>query len=52
MSKRKQYPEEFKREAVRLVLRRGDRSIKEIAASLGIPTSHLFRWRQKRRQKP
>jgi len=34
--KRKHYPDEFKAEAVRLVLERGDRTVGEIAESLGV----------------
>jgi transposase len=45
MAKRKRYPEEFKIEAVRLLLNRGERSVADVAASLGVPASQLHRWR-------
>lgn len=45
MVKRKRYPEEFKIEAVRLLLNRGERSVADIAESLGVPPNHLHRWR-------
>lgn len=37
------YPEEFRREACELV-HRGDRSIRQIAAGLGIPDQTLCNW--------
>ena len=37
------YPEEFRREAVRL-LRRGDRSIPELARDLGVSPQSLRNW--------
>ena len=45
--KRKRYPEEFKAEAVRLVLERGDRTVGEIAKSLGIHESLLHSWKSR-----
>ena len=45
--KRNRRPEEFKLEAVRLVLTRGDRTIADIAKSLGVGESVLQRWRKK-----
>ena len=48
--KRKKYTAEFKAEAVRLVLERGDRTVAEIAASLGVAENLLHSW--KRRHKP
>lgn len=42
---RKKYTEEFKAEAVRLVLESG-KSIAEAARNLGIPANHLYRWRR------
>jgi transposase len=48
--KRKKYPDEFKAEAVRLVLERGDRTVGEIAQSLGVNESLLHSW--KRRHDP
>jgi transposase len=37
------YPEEFRREACELV-RRGDRSMRQVAAGLGIPDQTLHNW--------
>jgi transposase len=37
------YPEEFRREAVRL-LRRGDRSIPELSRDLGVSPQSLRNW--------
>ncbi len=45
--KRKRYPEEFKAEAVRLVLERGDRTVGEIAKSLGVSESLLHSWKSR-----
>ena len=36
MTKRKRHPEEFKREAVRLLEERGDRPAREVAEGLGV----------------
>lgn len=41
---RRQYTEEFKAEAVRLVLESG-KPIAEVARNLGIPANLLYRWR-------
>ena len=41
MAKRKKYTEEFKREAVWLVETRGERTVGDIAASLGIAENLL-----------
>ena len=46
MSRRK-HTEEFKREAVRLMLSRGERTVDEIGKQLGIPGNMLHRWRKK-----
>ena len=46
MGKRKQYTEEFKKDAVRLMLGRGTRTVEDVAAGLGIHTSLLYRWHQ------
>ncbi len=43
MPKIKPYPEDFRREAVRLV-RRGDRSIPELAKDLGVSSQSLRNW--------
>jgi transposase-like protein len=45
--KRKKYPDEFKAEAVRLVLERGDRTVGEIAQSLGVNESLLHSWKRR-----
>ena len=41
---RKSYPEEFKREAVRLMEMSG-KSVAQLAAELGINDNNLYRWR-------
>jgi transposase len=41
----KQYPKDFKEEAVNLVLEQGY-SVPEAAKSLGIATNMLYRWKQ------
>jgi transposase len=48
MAKRKQkrYPEDFKREAVRLMMARGDRTVAEIANDLGVSPKQLYNWRR------
>ena len=48
--KRKRYGSEFKAEAVRLVAERGDRTVADVAESLGVPESVLHAW--KRRHDP
>ena len=47
MAKRKRHTEEFKREAVRLMETRGDRSIADVAEGLGVLTNQLYDWRHK-----
>jgi transposase len=47
MSKRKQHSEEFKIEAVRVFLNRGERSVTELAENLGINANQLYRWRKR-----
>ena len=46
MAKRKQYTEEFKREAVRLLVTRGETPARDIARSLGVAGSQLYEWRK------
>ena len=46
-SKRKKHPEAFKIEAVRLLEARGDRTIADVAASLGVAENMLHAWRRK-----
>ena len=45
--KRKNYPPEFKAEAVRAVEQRGTRTIGEIAKSLGIAENLLHAWKRR-----
>jgi len=47
MAKRKQYTEEFKKDAVRLMLARGTRTVDEVAAGIGVSQSMLYRWHQR-----
>jgi transposase-like protein len=44
MADRRKFSKEFKENALELA-RRGDKSIKEIAESLGITAERLYRWR-------
>ncbi len=46
MAKRKQYTEEFKREAVRLLVTRGERSASDVAKGLGVAESMIYQWRK------
>jgi transposase len=45
MAARKKYSEEFKQEAIRLLETRGDRTIADVAESLGIAPAVLYTWR-------
>jgi len=45
--KRKKHPEEFKREAVRLLESRGERTVADVAASLGVAENLLHAWKRK-----
>ena len=45
--KRKKHAEEFKREAVRLLENRGERTIADVAASLGVAENLLHAWKRK-----
>ena len=45
--KRKKYTEEFKREAVRLMETRGERTVGDVAAGLGIADNLLHSWRKR-----
>lgn len=47
MAKRKRYTEEFKREAVRLLLTRGEQSAADVARGLGIKPGQLYEWRHR-----
>ena len=46
MAKRKKYKEEFKREAVRLMESRGDRTIADVAEGLGVAENLLHSWKR------
>ena len=46
---RRQYTEDFKHEAVRLV-RESGRPVAQVARDLGIPENLLYRWRAQHRQ--
>lgn len=45
--KRKKHTEEFKREAVRLLENRGERTVADIAASVGVAENMLHAWKRK-----
>jgi len=45
--KRKKHAEEFKREAVRLLETRGERTVADVAASLGVAENLLHSWKKK-----
>ena len=45
---RRNYTEQFKRDAVSVMMNRGTRTIREVARSLGISPSMLKRWYQER----
>ncbi len=47
MAKRKSYSEEFKREAVRLLLTRGERPVAEVAKGLGVSSSQFYQWQRR-----
>lgn len=46
ISKRRRYTAEFKAEAVRLVEQRGERTVAEIAQSLGVAENILHAWKR------
>ena len=45
LANRKTHSEEFKREAVRLMESRGERSVEQVADDLGLHSSQLYKWR-------
>ena len=47
MGKRKRYSEAFKQEAVQLMESRGERTIADIAATLGVAENLLHSWRRR-----
>jgi len=46
MAKRWKHTEEFKLEAVKLMLARGERSVADVAESLGVAENLLYSWRR------
>ena len=46
-SKRKKHPDAFKREAVRLLEGRGERTVADVAAGLGVAENMLHAWKKK-----
>jgi transposase len=44
---RKQYSEEFKRDAVRMMRNRGERTVAQVADDLGVNANQLHRWAAK-----
>ena len=47
MTNRKIYPEEFKKDAVRLFMSRGERTAQAVADGLGVRANQLYRWHRK-----
>ena len=47
MGTRRQYTDEFKKDAVRLMQARGTRTVAEVAAGIGINTSMLYEWNRR-----
>lgn len=47
MGTRKQYGEAFKKDAVRLLLARGPRTVSDVAAGLGVSGGMLHRWHRR-----
>lgn len=45
--KRNKYTDEFKRDAVRLMRNRGERTVAQVADDLGVPANQLHRWASK-----
>jgi transposase-like protein len=41
---RKKYTEEFKRDAVRMMRNRGERTVAQVADDLGVQANQLHRW--------
>ena len=46
MGKRRKYTEEFKREAVRVMEARGERTVADVAESLGVAENLLHAWKR------
>ena len=47
MGKRRIYSDEFKKDAVRLMLGRGTRTVEQVATGIGVSQSMLHRWHQR-----
>ena len=47
---RKRHSDEFKRDAVRMMRNRGERTVEQVADDLGIKGSQLYRWAAKYEQ--
>ena len=45
--RKNKYDDSFRREAIRLLESRGDRTVEDVAASLGVSVSMLYRWKGK-----
>ena len=50
-TEQKRYTDEFKREAVRTMEQRGDRTVTSVAKELGLDPKRLYNWRTALRQK-
>jgi transposase len=49
MARPRKHTEEFKREAVRMMLSRGEKTIEDVARSIGVAPSLLSKWQVKYR---
>ena len=47
MSKKQKHSESYKKEAVRLMMGRGDKSVAQVAKELGVSATHLYQWRNR-----
>lgn len=47
MAKRRKHTDEFKREAVRVMESRGERTVADVAQSLGVQENLLHQWKRK-----
>jgi len=46
-TRRKKYTDDFKRDAVRMMRDRGQRTVAQVADDLGVEAGHLHRWAKK-----
>lgn len=46
-ARRKKYTDDFKRDAVRMMRDRGQRTVAQVADDLGVEAGHLHRWAKK-----